>query len=324
MSSKYSIGRPTQEVRLRNWPAGRVAQFRKAVELLETQLNETMAAQVDQGERRVVSTSVPKIINLSVRSGFKNFQLNFDAAKGIKDLLFYEIQKSGTANFAESISYKIPQTSLTVPTQTERESVYFRVRCINSKFMVGPWSASVHATGSSNFRIAITRTAPSEVLIASDEHDTWMDVGGLTFNATAAQVSLHLHAGVHAIVQNKFDGTNGSAIVYTADVSVVMRILKDGIPLGGQMNVHARSSNERATAPLTFVKLENVVTGSLVTPFEAFTGEEGSVVYTVQAKVLSETFLYTLVGANSTLQTFNDDVGIAIAAIDLLEIIQST
>jgi len=70
-----------------------------------------------------------------------------DAAKGIDDLLYYEVQQDTTSSFANPTTYKIPQTTLTLPTTEEHQSIYIRVRCVNSRFEVGPWSTTANATG---------------------------------------------------------------------------------------------------------------------------------------------------------------------------------
>lgn len=319
--SRYTIGRPSQEVRLRQWPAGRAAQFKKAIELLEIQLNQTMAAQVNQGDKRILSPRVPKVTGVSVRSGFKNFQINFLEAKGITDLLFYEIQKDNVQNFAAPTVYKIPQTSLTIPTENEREIVYFRVRCVNSSFEVGPWSATVRGTGSSNFRIAITRTSSSEAFIGEDDHDEWTDVGVVIYQATAANVSLHLHAGIHAIARAYFPTTAGGPnIDHNVDPTIAIRILKDGDVLStGRMTLNTVGIASRTSGPTQFFRSEAVTVGTMVTKFETFIGDEGTITYTIQAKVLSDSFAWKSTG--SPIETYLDDVGIIIDAIDLLEVI---
>jgi hypothetical protein len=320
MGAKYTIGRPTQEVRLRNWPAGRVAQFKKAIELLETQLNQTMAAQVNQGDKRVLSPRVPKVTGLSVRSGFKNFQINFLEAKGIINLLFYEIQKDTHANFSAPTTYKIPQTSLTIPTDGDRERIHVRVRCVNSSFEVGPWSTSVTGQGSSSFRIAITRSASDEAAITPAQFGTWVNVGAVIFAATASNMSIHLHAGVHAHAGAQFTSNGvGGTVNHTVEPTVAIRILKAGVVMTtGQLTANGPSEANR-TAPNTYSRVETAYVGTMVTKFEEFDGTEGDITYTIQAQVLLDSFAWT--STTNTQETYADNVGIVLDAIDVLEIV---
>ena len=320
MGAKYTIGRPTQEVRLRNWPAGRVAQFKKAIELLEIQLNQSMAAQVNQGDKRVLSPRVPKVTGLSVRSGFKNFQINFLDAKGITNLLFYEIQKDTHANFASPTTYKIPQTTLTIPTDADRERVFFRVRCVDSSFNVGPWSSTVTAQGSSSFRIAITRSASDEVAITPAQFGTWVDVGAVIFAATASNMSIHLHAGVHPYTGAYFtSNTIGATINHTVEATVAIRILQSGVVMTtGQLTANGVSESDRS-APQSYSRVENAYVGTMVTKFKEFAGTEGDITFTIQAKVLLDSFAWS--STTNTQETYRDNVGIVLDAIDILEVV---
>ena len=64
--SEYKIGRPSQDIRLRNWPAGRVAALKLMVTRLEEALNDTLGAQVEQSIERLLNDQIPFIIVLSI------------------------------------------------------------------------------------------------------------------------------------------------------------------------------------------------------------------------------------------------------------------
>lgn len=314
-SRKYTTGRPMQEVRLRNWPAGQVAQFKNAIELLETELNDTMASQIAQGAKRVVSPRVPKVTGLTIKAGFKNFTISFAPAKGITDLLFYEIQKDSTSSFANPTTFTIPQTTLTIPTSEEREQVYFRVRCMNSKFEVGPWSTSVSATGSSNFRITVTRQAASTTTITTtyqdilDDTTDWVDVGGVSYTPSGASMCLHVHAGIHPIS----DGLAGNSFEPIVD----FRLLRNGVEFtdAGKLTCYGLFINAGLHGGAANNLEETAHVGTLVTPFETYTGQEAVVNYTLQVRVLSSTNVSD--GTND-----DQDLVIVIDCFDIVELVQ--
>jgi hypothetical protein len=329
MSSKYTIGGLLGDVRLTNWPAGQAAQLKTAVQTLESQLNVTMASQVNQGQKRVFNSKVPKVTGLTVHAGFKNFHVFFNAAKGITDLLFYEVQKDSTSSFANPIVYTQPQTTLTIPTTTEHETVFFRVRVLNSQFEVGPWSSTQSATGSSNFRITVTRQARQATLLPWATPNTWVDVASAIYPPTAASMCINIHAGVYT--QNSSDTDIFNTVRYgTSNFNhAFFRILRDGVVLtnAGTMELvgqadylmHANSEDVQWEETRT----EEAEIGTIITPFETFIGNEASVTYTLQAK------LDTLSGTPSTRTASNrgvantDDAIVVVDCFDVIEIVQS-
>jgi hypothetical protein len=312
---KYTIGRPTQEVRLRNWKGGQSAQFKKAMDFLESELNSAMAAQVAQGAKRVISSRIPTVTGLSVVAGFKSFQITFNEARGISNLLFYEIQKSATANFASSTTFTTPQTTLTIPTSTEREQIYVRVRVLDSKFQAGPWSSTDSATGSSSLRISTTRGARVTLEIAPADFDTWVNVTSVTLQPTVAAISISVQPGVLSLMA--FDTTPAPPVVQFSNLHTVdFRILKNGVEYtnAGTIRIVTTSSyvNNSGEAENSEVRTEEASFGVLISPLETFTNGE-TLTYTVQASVVSD----------STVVTLNNPI-VVIDNFDVLEIIQVT
>lgn len=331
-NSRYTAGFPTGEVRLRNWPAGKVAQLKKIVELLTTQLNLTMATQVEQGSKAVPSSRVPKVTGLSIIPGFKNFQITFDEAKGIDDLLFYEIQQDTTSSFANPTIYRIPQTTLTIPTTVEHQQIYVRVRCQNTKFEVGSWSSTQHATGSSNFRISVARQSRVSHRMDLTAMDTWETVTALTYTPAAASTFINLHMGLAVrTLADHADQTVNSNDDYNIYGSVTFRVLRNGIELTNAGTV-TLATNSEYTMQNSAVNIgpikarqERAVFGSLVLPFETFTGGEPSITYTVQAKVNSSATVL-VVNLAGTLSGTVDTLGavdVYVDCFDTVEVIQS-
>lgn len=349
-SRKYSIVRPLQDVRLRKWKPSKAQHFKKVIELLEIQLNKSMASQLSQGIKRVISRRVPTVVNLTVKSGFKNFQLTFSKAKGIKDLLFYEIQKSSTQNFAIVTTYVIPQISLTVPAVIEREQVYFRVRCVNSKFQAGPWSVTADAVARNWFSIGVFNTgdlgdipltantggegsgewyptSPSNLNatltdIAPANFNVWTDVETATYSPIAGSVCFIVHAGIIPTCINHFSPGNGVAKTITNCISVVFRVKINGVVQPSQMNVRSWGSQARSGAvPSVFTRSECVQVNTLVLPFKKYTGDEALTPYVVQAKVLTETCSSDVTSSVISARTYDDNVRIIVSYTTLLEII---
>jgi hypothetical protein len=328
VNSGYTVGRPLQDVRLRNWPAGKVAQLKRAVSLLEDQLNTTMAAQVDQGTAAKVSARVPKVTGLAIHAGFKNFQVTFNDAKGIDDLLFYEVQQDTTSNFPNPTIFRIPQTTLTMPTTQEHQSIFIRVRAQNSKFEVGPWSTTVHATGSSNFRITVNRQDRTTKTIALANLDVWTDIIGVTYTPTAAAMCINIHAGVFTTNSDNRLNLPGSG-TYSSEVAnaVTFRLLRNGVELTncGTMDINGDSTYllEPASADVNWFLMRREMTevGTLITPLETFTGNEAAVTFILQARLntSANTFRTSTSGSNVA----NEGLTIIVDAFDVMEIVQS-
>lgn len=316
---KYTIGRPLQEVRLKNWPAGKVAQMKRAIEMLEGELNTAIASQIQQGTKRVVSSRVPKITGVEIATGFKSFSISFNEAKGISDLLFYEIQKDSTSSFANPTTYTIPQTTLTIPTTTERERIYVRVRAMNSKFEVGQWSSTVTAVGSSNFRINVERSTRTSVTLTTASVGTWTDIASASITVGTSAISCSIQAGVHAfLAETPAVRPPGAARDRTCTYYVYLRILKDGVPDPDFeetfFTVDTEVRNDAGESSDTEQRIEETQFGTFITPLESLTNQTRT--YTVQAKLDAWSYSGGATPPNGP--------EIIIDNFDFMEIIQST
>jgi hypothetical protein len=271
MSRQYTQGRPQQEVRLRNWSAGRVAQIRTAIERLEGILNQSAASQISQPEKRELNTRVPLITDLTMRAGFRSFQATFTDPIGIEDLLFYELQHATDSGFSDATTVKSAIPAITMSNITPGETRFFRVRAVNSKFQAGPWSAISQATAAA-LRIETTRYANTEATVdIATQLDTWVTIGTFNLSPIGGQAAVVAHMGF--LIPPR-PVTNGFTTV-TADV----RIAKDGV----QKQIGRICGQSRLNAPLS--QTEANVFGTLVTPFEELS--TAATVYTVQVKIIS-------------------------------------
>lgn len=280
---KYSIGRPLQNVRLTNWPAGRVAQLKTAIQRLESMLNTSASSQITQPEKRQFSTRVPLITEFTVRAGVRNFQVVITAPRGIDDVLFYEIQHDTSSVFSNPSTITSPTNTVSVGGVSPGTVRYARVRVVNSKFQAGPWSEAT-AFSIASYRIQTQRfgEATSATTFTNAELDTWKTLDEQTYVASGGAVSVISHISIHAdedslVQQSRFR---------TTQVTAEFRILRDGVQVAGSGN-GLGTAKAAADGNLGFDGLDSaqdsVVSYTLVTPFETLEG--GSYVYTVEARI---------------------------------------
>lgn len=194
---QYSIGRPLQEVRLRNWPAGRVALIKSAISKLEDELNKTVATEISQPEKRELNlVRVPKIVDLSTRSGIQTIQVLFTTPRGITDLLFYEIQHDTNQNFTDPTTVQTVQTNF-ILNSTPGVKRFFRARTVNSRFQAGPWSDTSSGV-TAGFNIVTTRLAEVSDLttISSSNFDEWITVLDTTAFNYGGDSMISAHIGM--------------------------------------------------------------------------------------------------------------------------------
>ncbi len=144
---KYEVGRPLQDVRLRNWDAGRVNQLKLAVQRLESEVNKTLSSSSLQSQKRLTSDQVPFILDLSVSPGFKQVVINFTPPPGLgghprRQLLFYEIQHAADESFAGATTLRTPNNQVAIAGFALGETRSFRARVINTINEAGQYSST--------------------------------------------------------------------------------------------------------------------------------------------------------------------------------------
>lgn len=145
--SNYRIARPQNDIRLRNWDAGRLSQLRLAISRLETEINKTLGASVAQSERRIISDRIPFIIDLTLAAGYRQIQIDFSPPPGLggapeRQLLFYEIQHDDNAGFSDPSIIQTPQNHIVIGGLGIGEQRFIRARVVNTINQVSTWATS--------------------------------------------------------------------------------------------------------------------------------------------------------------------------------------
>lgn len=143
--AEYQTGIPSQEIRLRDWPAGRINVLRLAVQRLETEVNRGLGNRVQQSARRRISDQVPFPLFLEAKPGFRQVEVNIGPAPGLgghprRQLLFYEIQHDASPAFPDPTIIQTAQTHLVLGGLALGEVRSFRARVVNTFNEASVWT----------------------------------------------------------------------------------------------------------------------------------------------------------------------------------------
>lgn len=150
--AQYQPSRPRQDVRIRNWSKGRLANLKLLITRLESQLDQTGAASVVESAARRFDDLVPFVLDLRIDAGYRQFVVNFSEPPGLagshpnRQLIFYEIQHDSTPAFSDPIIIETPQRHIMIGGVGSGETRFFRARVINTKFHASRWSSTVIST----------------------------------------------------------------------------------------------------------------------------------------------------------------------------------
>jgi len=130
------------DVRLRKWPAGRLAQLKLFLGHLESAVGVSLAAQVEQSPKRKFSEFVPKIVpqDITTDTDFRELRIYFAPPRGLKNLLFYEYDISATSGFYNLDRFVSPDNSYVFHNLNDGFTYYVRIRVVTKDGEVGPWS----------------------------------------------------------------------------------------------------------------------------------------------------------------------------------------
>lgn len=284
--------RPSQDVRLRNWDSGRLAQLKLIVERLESFVNEAAPATVAQSDMRKISVKVPIIIDLAVVPGYKQFTIDFSIPPGLgghpfRQLLFYEIQHDTSPAFNDPVIVQTPQRHISIGNVGLAETRYFRARVINTQNYAGEWTRTIRSTAARG--IFATTAMPDAKLRLENVIGDWQTVFKTAYTPTGGAVTLNAQLAMIA-VQRDITVTNPSGGSYTlfggpAHVQFRWRI---GITNPITLITTYREIGERtmlsARPAYTGVKLGKAPMsfGTFMTPFDRF-GSGSEVIFELQA-----------------------------------------
>lgn len=198
--SQYDVGFPTQDVRLRNWPSGRLNLLRLAVQRLESGVSQTLGARVEQSQRRKVSDQVPFPLSLDVRPGFRQAEVNIGKAPGLlgghpfRQLLFYELQHDATPGFPNPTIIETTYTHIALAGLALGETRSFRARVVSTRNEVSRWTATKTVTVAQS---AIQQTAlPDKSVRLEQPVGVFQTILSATYTPVEAQATLLGHIAV--------------------------------------------------------------------------------------------------------------------------------
>jgi hypothetical protein len=146
--ANFKVEKPQQDINLRKWGAGRVAQLRVVMGHLEQAVNGPLAAQVAQSPSRKFNQFIPKIVeqNITTQVAWREIRAQFSEPRGLRDFLFYEAQFGVTENFAQFEGFISPIPSFVFTQLIDNTTYYYRVRVVTKNGLVGPWSETQSGT----------------------------------------------------------------------------------------------------------------------------------------------------------------------------------
>lgn len=226
--AKITFQRPTQEIRLRNWPSGREAALRLMASRLEEAALGSLATQTGKDAKRKFNANIPNIIQFSVTAGFKQFEVSFPIPPGLggagrglsphpdRQLLFYEIEHSTTAAFTDSTVVNSPENHLLISGVGLGETRVFRARVVNTKQEAGPWTATITATSAGGLIVQTTLPDATDRLVT--DLTSWKTITRKTYTPASGKVCLMAHLTVGA---PQTDVTNRQGVTYRSGPSHV-------------------------------------------------------------------------------------------------------
>src|SRR3990172_3083986 len=273
--AEYKRGFPSQEVRLRNWPAGRAAAMRLMVNRLETTLNDTLAAQVEQSAARRLNENIPFILDLTITAGFKQSKVDFTVPPGLggtsrgaskhpdRQLLFYEIQPASSSSFSNPVILQTPQISTLVSGVAVGQVRFFRARVVNTKNEASPWSTVVRSRAARGSISVNTMNVGDKSVRLTGSIGQWQTIFSEEYDAPESAFCAMTHLAVGAIQEDVGFYLSGPAHVqfrWLIDLNNTTEFRE--IEGGGRCLLSAvpgSTAVHRGKAPMAF--------GSFMTPF---------------------------------------------------------
>lgn len=281
--------RPLQDVRLRNWPAGRQASMKLMISRLEDVLNDTLAAQVDQSVARVTSDEVAIIPSrfFIVDGGYRSFKISFPTPPGLKRLLFYEIEHDDNSSFTSPTRLDTPQNNIILGGIGLGETRFFRARVVNTSFEASPFTRTRSATSAKGI-ISITRPSDTSIRLVSDV-GVFQDIVSTAFSPSGGAIMYKVNCVVNARKDNII--APGPVVINAGPGHVQFRLLISGPDIVGEREIGDRCVISARAHDIFFDGSEieddrnGVACASFMTPFLRL-GGSGSFTFKLQAMKL--------------------------------------
>jgi len=190
--AEVKVIRPSEEIRLRKWPPGRVSQLKIMVSNLEQAVNRSLAGQVEQSAKRRFSEFVP-IVPFQDIAGtveFREIRVELEPPRGLKNLLFYEFQISRTPAFFQFDTFESPDPSYVFSGLEDNTRFYIRVRVVTTTGLVGPFSDNL---------TAVTPTAKASG--ALDQTESSSNISSSTFSTIYTKTFTTLGGKIYYSIQ---------------------------------------------------------------------------------------------------------------------------
>jgi len=183
--ARVRVPRPQPEVRLRNWPAGRVSQLKLFLGHLEQAIGVSLAAQVEQSPKRKFSEFVPVIVSQDITVGveYREIRFLFVTPRGQKNLLFYEYDISLTAGFFNVDRFASPEPIYVFSGLADGTTFFLRARVVTKNGEVGPFSETVSATTPLAQAFGIFDGTEFQTRITNNTFYPWQTVWERTYTA---------------------------------------------------------------------------------------------------------------------------------------------
>ncbi|KKL96115.1 hypothetical protein LCGC14_1847720 [marine sediment metagenome] len=206
--ARVKVPRLQPEVRLRNWPAGRVSQLKLFLGHLEQAIGISLAAQVEQSPKRKFSEFVPKIVSQSITLDveFREIRFFFDVPRGQKNLLFYEFDISLTEGFFNLDRFASPDPSYVFAGLEDGQKYFIRARVVTKNGEVGPFSDAQNGTTPAAQAFGIYDGTEFEVRVIDSVFYPWQVVWERTYTAIGGKSYYSLDYDVSVFQKYTADG----------------------------------------------------------------------------------------------------------------------
>lgn len=238
--TRFKKLRPNSEVRLRKWPAGRVAQLKLFLGHLENAINTSLAAQVLQSSSRKFSEFVPIVPFQNIRGQveFREIRIELDPPKGLRDFLFYEYQISKTVGFFQFDQFTTPEPSFVFADLEDAIDYFIRLRVVTKSGFVGPFSDTF--TASTPFAKSFQFFDGTE-LTNTINAPTFQELFNFDYDALGGDVYYGIQYEVEAVAS----ASTTNNITWS---DLELRWLIDGDQLGQNMRITVYRGNIEANA----------------------------------------------------------------------------